>query len=272
MYLASCKKITKYLRKCIKNVSRGGQPPRLYGLAKVHKKTVSVRPVLSMPGTPYEKVGTWVTEWLSSIPSSQIRCTNKQVVDKIKNITLEDEEVIVSFDVSSLYTNVPVDEAIQEAEDILYSGDLPKPPVDKETFITLVELSSKDVVMLTHDGYYRQKDGLSMGGKPAPPLANIWLAKFEPDIRDNAKLFERYMDDIIREIKVQEIHAKLEAINRLHPMLKFTMEKEEDGKIPFLDMEIIHKDNHLSSTWYVKQTDTGLIMNYHALAPRRYKN
>ena len=125
--------------------------------------------------------------------------------------------------------------------------------------------------MLTHDGYYRQKDGLSMGGKPAPPLANIWLAKFEPDIRDNAKLFERYMDDIIREIKVQEIQAKLEAINQLHPMLKFTMEREEDGKIPFLDMEIIHKDNHLSSTWYVKQTDTGLIMNYHALAPRRYK-
>ena len=79
------------------------------------------------------------------------------------------------------------------------------------------------------------------------------------------------MDDIIREIKVQEIQAKLEAINQLHPMLKFTMEREEDGKIPFLDMEIIHKDNHLSSTWYVKQTDTGLIMNYHALAPRRYK-
>ena len=43
-----------------KLVSRGGQPPRLYGLAKVHKQTVPVRPVLSMPGTPYEKVGTWV--------------------------------------------------------------------------------------------------------------------------------------------------------------------------------------------------------------------
>ena len=43
-----------------------------------------------------------------------------------------------------------------------------------------------------------------MGGKPAPPFTNIWLAKFEPDIKDSAKLFERYMDDIIREIKRQE--------------------------------------------------------------------
>ena len=118
---------------------------------------------------------------------------------------------------------------------------------------------------------YRQIDGLSMGGKPAPPLANIWLAKFEPAIRDTAKLFERYMDDIIREIKRQEIQAKLNAINQLHPMLKFTIENETDGKIPFLDMEIHHVGNSLSSTWYVKETDTGLIMNYHALAPKRYK-
>ena len=121
--------------------SRGGQPPRLYGLAKVHKQAVPVRPVLSMPGSPYDRVGTVVTEWLSTIPSSQIRCTNKQVVGKIKDVVFEDDEVIMSFDVSSLNTNVPVDEAIHEAADILYSGNISPPPVDKETFITLLELA-----------------------------------------------------------------------------------------------------------------------------------
>ena len=86
--------------------------------------------------------------------------------------------VMVSFDVSSLYPNVPVDEAINDAADLLYSGNLNRPPVDKATFVKLLELASKDVVMLTHDGYYRQIDGLAMGAKPAPPLANIWLSKF----------------------------------------------------------------------------------------------
>ena len=35
----------------------------------------------------------------------------------------------------------------------------------------------------------------------------------------------------------------------------------------------IMRDNHgkLSSTWYSKPTDTGLIMNFHALAPKKYK-
>ena len=36
-------------------------------------------------------------------------------------------------------------------------------------------------------------------------------------------------------------------------------------------MKIKNDNGNLSSTWYTKPTDTGLILNYHALAPRRYK-
>ena len=59
-------KITEDLHWKLKSL--GGQPPRLYGLAKVHKQLVPVRPVLSMPGSPYDNVGTMVTKWLSAIP------------------------------------------------------------------------------------------------------------------------------------------------------------------------------------------------------------
>ena len=126
--------------------------------------------------------------------------------------------------------------------------------------------------MLTHDGYYRQKDGLAMGSPPAPHLANGWLSKYDGKVAENARLFDRYMDDIIRNIKKAEIEAKLAEINNLHPNLKFTIEREENGTIPFLDMKLIHEqDGSLSSTWYNKPTDTGLVMNFHALAPKRYK-
>ena len=45
------------------------------------------------------------------------------------------------------------------------------------------------------------------------------------------------------------------------------------GSLPYLDMKVIHdhETGKLSSTWYNKPTDTGLILNYHALAPKRYK-
>ena len=73
--------------------------------------------------------------------------------------------------------------------------------MDKETFIILDELATTNILMLTHDRPYRQIDGLAMGSQPAPPLSNIWLSKYEPNIRDDAKLFERYMDNTLRTIK-----------------------------------------------------------------------
>ena len=49
--------------------------------------------------------------------------------------------------------------------------------------------------------------------------------------------------------------------------------ESQQGSIPFLDMKVIHEygSGRLSSTWYSKPTDTGLILNYHGLAPKRYK-
>jgi len=44
----------------------GSQPPRLYGLAKVHENNVPLWLVLSMPGSPYHKIALEVSDWLSS--------------------------------------------------------------------------------------------------------------------------------------------------------------------------------------------------------------
>ena len=128
--------------------------------------------------------------------------------------------------------------------------------------------------MLTHDGFYKQVDGLAMGSPPAPHLANGWLSQFESTIKGNARIYDRYMDDILRNIKRIEIETKLLQINALHENLQFTHEMEENHRLPYIGMEIIHdpETGVLSSTWYTKPTDTGLIMNYHAVAPRRYKH
>ena len=160
-------------------------------------------------------------------------------------------------------------EAIQVCADLLY--DKCCMPVDKDTFIVLAKLASCDVIMLTLDGYYRQVDGLAMGSPCAPLLANGWLSQYDSQIRDNAKLYFRYMDDIFREIAETKYDSKLEEVNTYHDSLGFTGEKEHEGALPALDSKLINNDGVLSSTWYCKPTDTGLIMNFHALAPMKYK-
>ena len=112
---------------------------------------------------------------------------------------LEEDEELVSFDVISLYTNVPVKEAIQVAADLIFNGKNPQPPVDKETFIKLAEVASCDVIMLTHNGFYKQVDGLAMGSPPAPHLANAWMSQFDSAIRGNqARQQEKFRRGLIQ--------------------------------------------------------------------------
>ena len=179
---------------------RGSQPVRLYGLAKVRKKNTPVRPVLSMFGSAYHKVALKVAEWLSVVPQCKINSSSKSISDTVKTVELTDEEEVVNFDVSYLCTNVPVMEAIEICTEHLYSGDHERPPVDRDTFITLAKIASCDVLMSTHDGYYQQVDSLAMGSPPVPHLANGW-SQFDDTIKGDAVLYARYMDDIIQNIK-----------------------------------------------------------------------
>ena len=268
--LKSENKIKESLYEKLKPI--GSQPPRLYGLAKVHKTTTPLRPVLSMPGSAYYRIAKQVADWLSTVKECQINSSTQAISDELKNIPVENDEELVSFDICSLYTNVPVHEAIHYCAELLYNNDEnEQPDVSKETFIELAIMSSCNVLMLTHDGFYRQKDGLAMGSPPAPNLANGWLSQFDRVIKGESKLYSRYMDDVLKEINTNTIDQKLEEINNLHPKLEFTLEREEDGCIPFLDMKIVHNGNELTSTWFTKVTDTGLTMNFHALAPMKYK-
>ena len=95
--------------------------------------------------------------------------------------------------------------------------------------------------MLTSNGYYRQIDGLAIGSPPAPMLANEWLSTFDNIIKRNASLYTRYIGDILCDIEKGLITQKLNEINLLHPALKFTVERENDGAIAFLDEAYSHR-------------------------------
>ena len=118
--------------------SFGSQLPRMYGLAKVNKANLPIRPKTNTPGlpsmlgSPYYRNAQKVTYWLSVIPLSKINCSSKKIVDLLKTMSLDPAEETISFEVISLYTNVPVNETINEAGNLLFSGKFPYPPIDKQ--------------------------------------------------------------------------------------------------------------------------------------------
>ena len=176
---------------------------------------------------PYANIGKQVAYWLSQIPECKINCSNQEISEYIKNISLPESDVLVSFDVTSLYTNVPVTEAINYCAYLFFDKHkFSIEGVSRETFIELLELSSCNVIMSTHDGYYLQKEGLAMGSSPAPHIANAWLSQFDDTIKGDSILYFRFMDDTIQNEKRVRIETKLHDINQLHENLTFTSEVE----------------------------------------------
>ena len=95
--------------------------------------------------------------WLEILEESKIKCNTEKLMKVLKNIKLKPNRKIVSFDVKSLYTNVPVNEAIEMAATKLFDGEnneyRDKIEVDKETFITLAKLACRDVVFNSPSGF-----------------------------------------------------------------------------------------------------------------------
>ena len=170
----------------------------------------------------------------------------------------------------SLYTNVPIIESINICTDLLFRDSVKTLPIDKETSIQLSKIASCNVVMSTRDvnaWWLLSTDRRFSNGKSTSSTSCERLDKQIWRVQGNAKLFTCYMDDILREIKRSETDQKLGEINNLHPNLSFTIDRETDSTLPFLDIQLIHKGHQLASMQYSKPTDTGLILNFHALAP-----
>jgi len=110
-----------------------------------------------------------------------------------------------------------------------------------------------------------------------PLFANIFMDEFENNNMKNLKElgvlnWSRYVDDVFSVITNKELAQKiLDFLNNQHKNIKFTIEKEKNNKIPFLDTVVTRTETGFSTNIYHKPTFTGVYLNWTSLTSRRYK-
>ena len=174
--------------------------PYLYGLIKTHKPNNPVRPIISSVGSITYRLSKWLVKILSpfvgTISGSNIK-HNVDLVDKLNNLNINYPFKMISFDVVSLFTKVPVDDLLEYLSDFLDNYDLILPT---DCIIELIKLCICDSVFTFDDKFYVQHFGMAMGNPLSPVLSNLYMEFFEtrflPNILPNGVFWFRFVDDI----------------------------------------------------------------------------
>ena len=193
-------------------------------------------------------------------------------VSTINGERVLESEIMVSFDVESLLTNVPIEGAVQAALRKLEAD----PCLANRTTLTPAQIADllDFVLRSTYFQYngliYEQQEGAAMGSPVSAVIANLYTEDFEEQALTSTpcmpKIWKRYVDDTFTILSRDKVD------NSQQPTIHFTMETETNNTIPFLDTLVTRDlDGYLSTSVYRKPTHTDQYLAYDSHHPQSVK-
>ena len=129
---------------------------------------------------------------------------------------------MVFYDVCTLFINIPLNETIDLA------GDISSP-----------NFATSQIHFLFNNEAYDQTDGVAMGSPLSPTFANLFMGYHKNKCLNSEEsstvlFYKRYIDDIFCLFKCKtDVERFLNFLNRQHPNIKFTIEKEKTNNFHF---------------------------------------
>lgn len=251
--------------------------PKIYFLPKIHKPNSPLRPIVSFVGTPLYKLTKYLAEILKhAYTVDEFHVKNSfEFVESMQNVILPGNEyILVSLDVKSLFTNIPTD-LVLELISLKWNIISQHTKLTLVNFVTLFKFCVDNNYFKNEDHFYKQIFGLGMGNCLSPICSDIVMQHLQNTCLDmlsfKPPFFKRYVDDIATSIPETKIDELLSVFNSFHPRLQFTIELENEGKLPFLDVLLIRKENSILTNWYHKPTFSERYLNFHSNHPLKQK-
>jgi len=253
--------------------STDATPATFYGLPKIHKPTIPLRPITSCIGSPTYNLSKHLVRILSPLLTNTYTVKNSSIfAEQIKSYSIDDDEVMVSFDVVSLFTSIPIDLALKVAN-VRLNNDrmlLTRTNLSIANILKLLDFVLSHCFFLCDGYYYQQVFGCPMGSPVSALLANLVMEEIEHQAISTAtnppKWWFRYVDDshcCLKKNNVESFHLHL---NSMNTNIKFTIEQENDAGLSFLDTITSRtEEGNIQVNVYRKQTHTDRYLDFNTI-------
>ena len=244
----------------------GAGSPKFYGLPKIHKPGIPLRPIISSIGTVTYNTAKELARILKPLVGlSEHHIQNTlDFVQQIKEVKLNNDESLVSYDVTALFTSVPIPPVVKIIEEKLKEDQELSRRTNMNTrhIIKLLEFCLRSTYFVFQGQHFEQVEGAAMGSPLSPIVANIYMEHFEAKALETAphspSIWKRYVDDTFVILKTAYKEEFFHHLNSIEEKIQFTAENTRaDGSLPFLDTLVtVEEDGSLSTSIYRKPTHT----------------
>ena len=161
----------------------GAGAPKFYGLPKIHKQDTPLRPIVSSTGTVSYNTSKELARILKpSVGKSQHHLQNtKDFIQQLKEVKLQQDETIISYDLKALFTSVPIQPVLNIIKNRLENDQQlqQRTSMSVSQITSLLEYCLRSTYFVFQGGYYEQLEGAAMGLPLSPIIANMYMEEFE---------------------------------------------------------------------------------------------
>ena len=252
--------------------------PQMYGLPKIHKEGIPLRPIVCFIGSPTYDISAMLSRILQPlVEHSSRRIKNSaQLCDILRAVHLEESERLVSYDVINLFGSVPTTEAVQLAITRLRSDASlsTRTKLSIESIGELLKLCMGETYFKCFSTCFKSST-CPMGSPLSPVMCEIVMQELEEKVLrrfpTGVRVFLRYVDDCFSIVESNTEERLFNELNSVHPDIKFTKEMETNGRISMLDVAIERRGTKMVTSVFRKATNTNLLLNFESSHPPHVK-
>jgi len=175
-----------------------------------------MRPILSATGTYNYPLAKWLEEKLKPLSTNACAISDIfQFSEDIKNIPVETDHILVSYDVTALFTNVPAHETItilvEKAFKENWFNDTYNLNFTKDQLADLLKLATTNQLFQLNGALYEQVEGVAMGSPLGSLLANTFMCSIVGKLEEKNELPSFYK--LARRQRSQHFSRKIELLS-----------------------------------------------------------